>query len=92
MGLRQAWVFRSSRRVARAYSRQTATEVSTVRLARDAAGPIWYAALRDNRLQPTATFQDFARLTVANAQQSYGQESAEADAVTAAWDTVKVPL
>jgi Zn-dependent metalloprotease len=58
----------------------------------DAAGPIWYAALRDNRLNPTATFQEFARLTVANAQQTYGQKSAEVDAVTGAWDTVKVPL
>jgi Zn-dependent metalloprotease len=58
----------------------------------DAAGPIWYASLRDNRLNPTATFQEFARLTVANAQQTYGQQSAEVDAVTSAWDTVKVPL
>jgi Zn-dependent metalloprotease len=58
----------------------------------DAAGPIWYAALRDNRLNPTATFQEFARLTVANAQQIYGAQSKEADAVTGAWTTVKVPL
>ena len=58
----------------------------------DAAGPIWYAALRDNRLNPTATFQEFARLTVANAQQTYGAQSKEADAVTDAWTTVKVPL
>ena len=58
----------------------------------DAAGPIWYATLRDNRLNPTATFQEFARLTVANAQQTYGQNSAEADAVTGAWEAVKVPL
>ena len=58
----------------------------------DAAGPIWYAALRDNRLNPTATFQEFARLTVANAQQRYGQQSAEQQAVCGAWDTVKVPL
>jgi Zn-dependent metalloprotease len=58
----------------------------------DAAGPIWYATLRDNRLNPTATFQDFARLTVANAQQRYGHGSAEVEAVTGAWDTVKVPL
>jgi Zn-dependent metalloprotease len=58
----------------------------------DAAGPIWYATLRDNRLQPTATFQEFARLTVANAQQTYGAQSKEVDAVTGAWDIVKVPL
>jgi len=58
----------------------------------DAAGPIWYAALRDNRLNPSATFQELARLTVANAQQTYGGQSKEADAVTNAWSTVKVPL
>jgi len=58
----------------------------------DAAGPIWYAALRDNRLNSTATFQEFARLTVANAQQLYGHQSGQVDAVSAAWDTVKVPL
>jgi Zn-dependent metalloprotease len=58
----------------------------------DAAGPIWYATLRDNRLNPTATFQEFARLTVANAQQTYGGQSKEAEAVTGAWDTVQVPL
>ena len=58
----------------------------------DVAGPVWYATLRDNRLNPTATFQEFARLTVANAQQTYGAQSKEAEAVTGAWDTVKVPL
>jgi Zn-dependent metalloprotease len=58
----------------------------------DAAGPIWYATLRDNRLNSTATFQEFARLTVANAQQTYGRQSAQAEAVSGAWDTVKVPL
>jgi Zn-dependent metalloprotease len=58
----------------------------------DAAGPIWYAALRDNRLNPTASFQEFARLTVANAQQLCGQKSDEVEAVTNAWETVKVPL
>ena len=58
----------------------------------DVAGPVWYAALRDNRLNPTASFQEFARLTVANAQQTYGQQSKEADAVSGAWDTVKVSL
>ena len=58
----------------------------------DAAGPIWYAALRDARLSPTATFQEFARLTMRNAKMIYGQTSSEADAVTASWDAVKVPL
>jgi Zn-dependent metalloprotease len=58
----------------------------------DAAGPFWYVSLRDNRLTPTATFQEFARLTVRNAQSVYGQKSAEAEAVRASWDAVKVPL
>ena len=31
------------------------------------AGPIWYAALRDPRLKPDASFVQFARLTVINA-------------------------
>jgi len=58
----------------------------------DAAGPIWYATLRDARLTPTATFQEFARLSVRNAKMIYGQTSTEADAVTASWEAVKVPL
>ena len=41
----------------------------------DAAGPIWYATLRDARLTPTATFQEFARLTVRNASMVYGAQS-----------------
>jgi Zn-dependent metalloprotease len=32
------------------------------------AGPIWYASLRDPRLKPAASFVQFARLTVINAQ------------------------
>jgi Zn-dependent metalloprotease len=58
----------------------------------DTAGPIWYGALRDNRLNPTATFQEFARLTLLGAQSTYGQTSTEAEAVRASWDAVKLPL
>ena len=58
----------------------------------DAAGPIWYATLRDARLTPTATFQEFARLSVRNAIMVYGATSTEADAVRASWEAVKVPL
>lgn len=58
----------------------------------DAAGPIWYAACTDPRLHSDALFTDFARLTLANAQQKYGAQSAQANAVTQAWETVKVPL
>lgn len=58
----------------------------------DAAGPIWYGALRDARLSPTATFTDFARLNLLFAQSTYGHTSTEADAVRGSWDAVKVPL
>jgi Zn-dependent metalloprotease len=58
----------------------------------DAAGPIWYGTLRDARLHPTATFQEFARLTLVGAQATYGETSTESDAVRASWEAVKVPL
>ena len=57
----------------------------------DAAGRVWYTTLKDQRLTPGATFQEFARLTVANAQHDFGQDSKEAQAVQAGWDAVKVP-
>ena len=57
----------------------------------DAAGRIWYATLTDQRLQPGATFQDFARLTIASANRLFGQNSAQTQAVKAGWDAVKVP-
>ncbi|MFN2478672.1 MAG: M4 family metallopeptidase [Pseudonocardiaceae bacterium] len=56
----------------------------------DAAGPIWYATLRDPQLRPTATFHDFATICVQQAQQIYGQDSTEAKAVQLGWQTVKV--
>jgi Zn-dependent metalloprotease len=58
----------------------------------DAAGPIWYAACTDPRLSSTATFSQFARLTLQHAQQTYGETSAQAEAVSAGWEAVKVPL
>jgi Zn-dependent metalloprotease len=58
----------------------------------DAAGPIWYRTLCDRQLSPSATFTDFARLTLVNAQQLYGTDSAQAQAVRTSWDAVKVPL
>jgi Zn-dependent metalloprotease len=57
----------------------------------DAAGRVWYSTLTDQRLTPGATFTEFARLTVANAQHAYGQGSKEALAVQAGWDAAKVP-
>jgi Zn-dependent metalloprotease len=56
----------------------------------DAAGPIWYAALRDPRLRPSATFAEFAQICVAQAGQIYGPDSAEAKATELGWQTVKV--
>jgi len=58
----------------------------------DAAGPIWYAALCDPALQPNASFQLFARLTLKHAQQRYGATSKEAQAVQAGWAAVKLKL
>ena len=57
----------------------------------DAAGKIWYASLSDSALGSGATFQDFAKLTLRNAQRTYGATSREAQAVQAGWSTVKVP-
>ena len=56
----------------------------------DAAGPIWYATLRDPDLRRTATFHDFASISLRQARQLYGQSSAEAKAVELGWQAVKV--
>jgi Zn-dependent metalloprotease len=58
----------------------------------DAAGPLWYAALGDPHLKASATFAQFAALTLSHAQTTYGLTSKEADGVRAGWDAVKVPL
>jgi Zn-dependent metalloprotease len=58
----------------------------------DKAGPIWYRTLLDRQLRPTATFGQFARLSLTNASHLYGAQSAEADAVRASWDAVKVQI
>jgi Zn-dependent metalloprotease len=57
----------------------------------DAAGKIWYAVLTQPGLTSGATFQDFARLTLAQAHRVYGGTSREVQAVQAGWDAVKVP-
>jgi Zn-dependent metalloprotease len=53
------------------------------------AGPIWYAALRDPRLKPDASFVQFARLTVINAEILFpgGQEQ---QIVRDAWTQVGI--
>ena len=52
------------------------------------AGRIWYETIRDRRLKPTATFRQFARLTVQNAAHFFG--TAERKAIAAAWAEVGV--
>lgn len=52
------------------------------------AGHIWYAALTGGQLQPTATFPQFAQLTVRTADQLYG--AAAKQAVAEAWTGVGV--
>ncbi|MDQ6816115.1 MAG: M4 family metallopeptidase [Actinomycetota bacterium] len=58
----------------------------------DAAGPIWYATLTDPQLSSNATFSDFARLTMVQAQRRFGATSKEADAVRGGWEMVKVKI
>lgn len=54
------------------------------------AGRIWYETLRDRRLKPTATFRQFARLTVQNADHLFGKN--ERTAVASAWDEVGIKV
>ena len=57
----------------------------------EAAGPIWYEALRDPALGTGSSFQRFAEITVRVAQQRHGSASAEAKAVYGGWEKVGVP-
>jgi len=63
-----------------------ATEIGG--FAGDVAGPIWYAALRDTRLTPQATFQEFAQLTYISALNLFSES--EAETVYNAWREVGV--
>jgi Zn-dependent metalloprotease len=56
------------------------------------AGAIWYSALRDPQVQPTARFQTFARATARAAVRKYGKDSKQGDAVAAGWEGVGVSL
>lgn len=58
----------------------------------EVAGRIWYAALRDPQIRPNTGFRSFARITLRQAREIYGPTGAQADAVRAGWDKVKVPL
>jgi len=57
-----------------------------------APGVIWYDALTDPQLQPAATFSSFAGITLRHARIRFGAASAQASAVQAGWDAVKVPV
>jgi Zn-dependent metalloprotease len=58
----------------------------------DPAGRIWYEALRDPRLKPTAQFRAFARATLRAAARLYSQTSNEYQAVRQAWSDVGVEV
>ena len=58
----------------------------------EAAGTIWYDTLANPRLKPNASFASFAAVTLSQARTRYGTTSAEADAVKAGWEAVKVPI
>jgi Zn-dependent metalloprotease len=55
-----------------------------------APGHIWYRALRDPGLRPTATFRQFARFTFRAARARFGNGSQEAKATREAWEEVGV--
>jgi Zn-dependent metalloprotease len=52
------------------------------------AGRVWYETLRDKRMKPTATFRQFARLTVQNAAHFFG--TPERQAIAGAWAAVGI--
>jgi Zn-dependent metalloprotease len=56
------------------------------------AGRIWYNTLSNPVLRPSATFQQFAQVTLVVAQQLYNVGSAEANAVRYGWNTVGITI
>jgi Zn-dependent metalloprotease len=58
----------------------------------DDAGRIWYSSLGHERLLPTATFRQFARLTRHVAVTLFGPLSRESQAVGEAWNKVGIEL
>ena len=56
------------------------------------AGRIWYASLGHERLLPTATFRQFARITRYVASTLFGNESRQVSAVEEAWSGVGIGL
>ena len=58
----------------------------------EAPGIMWYDAIRDPKVHPNSDFLTFAKATLRSAQQRFGAQSAEADAVRAGWEAVKLEL
>ena len=56
------------------------------------AGRIWYQTLIDAQLRPSANFQRFASLTLANAEKLFGAGSPEHQAVSQAWNEVGIAV
>jgi Zn-dependent metalloprotease len=54
------------------------------------AGRVWYETARDRGLRSTATFADFARITIGVAGRLFGAGGAEEAAVRGGWDAVGV--
>ena len=54
------------------------------------AGQIWYDTLRDKNLKKTATFRNFAGLTIKSAGLRYGSAGIEVKATTNAWHQVGI--
>jgi len=58
----------------------------------EAAGMIWYDAIRDARVKPNCDFLAFAKATQRAADLRFGAGGKEADAVRAGWEAVKLAL
>lgn len=56
----------------------------------DEPGQIWYSALTSGDLPESCTFGRFAKATLTAAEELFGKESPQHDAVQQAWDTVRV--
>lgn len=58
----------------------------------EGAGRIWYDTMHDPQVRPDADFNAFASGTLRAAQERFGSDSKQAEAVTSAWEGVKVKL
>jgi Zn-dependent metalloprotease len=58
----------------------------------EGAGRIWYDTMLDHKVKANASFHTFADATLRAAQTRFGAQSAQANAVRAGWDAVRVKL